>query len=123
MFSIPWYFASIVDQAELFGKVLQVPPLSACAWSVFAGTLIDRYSRKNIFLIASIVGLLVLTAAGYYGHVNQEMPIGLVAAIFVFTFFGFNIHYHATFIFYSEKMAAKGQYGKVNLTIGDKAPT
>ena len=116
MLSIPWYFASIVDQAELFGKVLAGATFVSIIWSVFAGTLIDRYSRKHIFLIASIVGLMVLGAAGYYGYINQEMPIWIVAGVFVFTFFGFNIHYPNLYAF-TQQMAAKGQYGRVNSII------
>ncbi len=116
MLSIPWYFASIVDQAELFGKVLAGATFISMFWTVYAGTLIDRYSRKHIFLIASAVGLLGLGGAGLYGHLNQEMPIWMVAGVFVFTFFGFNIHYPNLYAF-TQQMAAKGQYGKVNSII------
>lgn len=116
MLSIPWYFASIVDEAELFGQVLAGATFVSMFWTVYAGTLIDRYSRKNIFLIASAVGLLGLGGAGMYGHLNQEMPIWIVAGVFVFTFFGFNIHYPNLYAF-TQQMAAKGQYGKVNSII------
>ena len=116
MLSIPWYFASIVDQAELFGKVLAGATFISMIWTVYAGTLIDRYSRKHIFLIASFVGLLGMGATGVYGHINQEMPIWMVAGVFVFTFFGFNIHYPNLYAF-TQQMAAKGQYGKVNSII------
>ena len=116
MLSIPWYFVSIIDEAELFGKVLACATFVSMFWTVYAGTLIDRYSRKHIFLVSSLVGLVGLGGAGLYGIINQEMPIWIVAGVFVFTFFGFNIHYPNLYAF-TQQMAAKGQYGKVNSII------
>jgi MFS transporter, DHA3 family, macrolide efflux protein len=116
MLSIPWYFVSIIDEAELFGGVLAGATFISMFWTVYAGTLIDRYSRKHIFMIASVVGLIGLGGAGLYGHLNQEMPIWMVAGVFVFTFFGFNIHYPNLYAF-TQQMAAKGEYGKVNSII------
>ena len=116
MLSIPWYFASIVNESVVFGQVLAVATFTSIFWSLFAGTLIDRYPRKNIFWIASIVGFLVLGLAGLYGEIFQEAPIWLVAFIFVFTFFGFNIHYPNLYAF-SQQLAARGDYGRVNSMI------
>lgn len=116
MLSIPWYFATVVDQSVVFGKVLAVATFISIFWSLFAGTLIDRYPRKNIFWIASIIGFFVLGTAGLYGEFNQEAPIWLVAAIFVFTFFGFNIHYPNLYAF-AQQLAARGDYGRVNSLI------
>lgn len=116
MLSIPWYFASVVNESVVFGQVLAIATFISIFWSLFAGTLIDRYPRKNIFLIASIVGFFVLGLAGLYGEINQEAPIWLVAFIFVFTFFGFNIHYPNLYAF-SQQLAARGDYGKVNSMI------
>ena len=113
MISIPWYFASIVDQSVLFGKVLAIATFISIFWSLLAGTIIDRYPRKNIFWIASIIGFVVLGSAGVYAEVNQDAPIWLVAFIFVFTFFGFNIHYPNLYAF-SQQLAAKGDYGRIN---------
>lgn len=113
MISIPWYFASIVDQSVLFGKVLAIATFISIFWSLLAGTIIDRYPRKNIFWVASIIGLVVLGLAGLYGHVHQEAPLWLVAFIFVFTFFGFNIHYPNLYAF-SQQLAARGDYGRIN---------
>ena len=116
MLSIPWYFASIVDESVVFGQVLAISTFISIFWTLFAGTLIDRYPRKNIFWIASVIGFIVLGAAGVYGEVNQEAPIWLVAFIFVFTFFGFNIHYPNLYAF-SQQLAARGDYGRVNSMI------
>jgi len=116
MLSIPWYFASIVNESVVFGQVLAIATFISIFWSLFAGTLIDRYPRKNIFLIASVVGFVVLGCAGIYGEMNQEAPIWLVAFIFVFTFFGFNIHYPNLYAF-SQQLAARGDYGRINSMI------
>ncbi len=116
MMAIPWYFTSIVSESVVFGKVLAVATFISIFWSLFAGTLIDRYPRKNIFWVASAVGFLVLGAAGLYGIHYQEAPIWLVAFIFVFTFFGFNIHYPNLYAF-AQQLAARGDYGRVNSLI------
>ena len=113
MISIPWYFASIVDQSVLFGKVLAIATFISIFWSLLAGTIVDRYSRRNIFLIASITGFIVLGSAGIYAEINQEAPLWLVGFIFVFTFFGFNIHYPNLYAF-SQQLAARGDYGRIN---------
>jgi DHA3 family macrolide efflux protein-like MFS transporter len=116
MLAIPWYFASVVDESVMFGKVLAVATFISIFWSLFAGTLIDRYPRKNIFWIASVVGFLVLFGAGMYGQQMGEMPLWLVGFVFVFTFFGFNIHYPNLYAF-SQQLAARGDYGRVNSLI------
>lgn len=113
MISIPWYFASVIDESVVFGQVLAGATFVSIIWSLYAGTLIDRYPRKNIFLVASLIGLVVLSCAGIYGEINQEAPIWLVAFIFVFTFFGFNIHYPNLYAF-SQQLAARGDYGRIN---------
>jgi DHA3 family macrolide efflux protein-like MFS transporter len=113
MMAIPWYFATIVDESVVLGKVLAVATFISIFWSLYAGTLIDRYPRKNIFWIASAIGMLVLGAAGLYGETYQEAPIWLVAFIFVFTFFGFNIHYPNLYAF-SQQLAARRDYGRIN---------
>ncbi len=113
MLSIPWYFASIVEESVVFGKVLAVATFISIFWSLLAGTIIDRYPRRNIFLVASIIGFVVLSSAGLYGEMHQEAPIWLVAFIFVFTFFGFNIHYPNLYAF-SQQLAARGDYGRIN---------
>lgn len=116
MMAIPWYFATIVNEPVVFGKVLAVATFLSIFWSLFAGTLIDRYPRKNIFWIASVVGFLMLGAAGIYGQQMGEMPLWLVGFVFVFTFFGFNIHYPNLYAF-SQQLAARGDYGRVNSLI------
>ncbi len=116
MLSIPWYFASIVDESVLFGKVLAVATFISIFWSLFAGTLIDRYPRKYIFLVASLVGAVVLGGAGLYGQMHGDIPLWLVAFVFVFTFFGFNIHYPNLYAF-TQQLAARGDYGRVNSLI------
>ncbi|MGZ5244196.1 MAG: MFS transporter, partial [Bacteroidia bacterium] len=68
MLAIPWYFASIVKNSSLFGTAYSAITIIGIGWILYAGTLIDRYSRKNIFLSLNIVGALVLgliAASGY----------------------------------------------------------
>jgi DHA3 family macrolide efflux protein-like MFS transporter len=88
MLAIPWYFTSVVNQSELFGKVLALATVLSVFWSLYAGTLIDRYPRKNIFWFTALAGLLCMSSIAAYGSQADEMPIALVALAFVITFFG-----------------------------------
>jgi MFS transporter, DHA3 family, macrolide efflux protein len=116
MLAIPWYFTSVVSESQVFGKVLAMATLLSLFWSLYAGTLIDRYPRKNIFLIAALCGMTFIGGIAAYGGVIGDMPIGMVALAFVITFFGYNIHYPNLYAF-TQELAAKGDYGRVNSII------
>jgi MFS family permease len=116
MLAIPWYFTSVVNQSELFGKVLALATVLSVFWSLYAGTLIDRYPRKNIFWFTALAGLLCMGSIAAYGSQADEMPIALVALAFVITFFGYNIHYPNLYAF-AQELAARGDYGRVNSMI------
>lgn len=116
MLAIPWYFTSVACESGLFGKVLAMATLLSLFWSIYAGTLIDRYPRRNIFLVSAFFGMLCIGAIAAYGGWNGSMPIQLVALAFVFTFFGYNIHYPNLYAF-TQELAAKGDYGRVNSII------
>lgn len=113
MLAIPWYFTSVVSESGLFGKVLAMATLLSLFWSLYAGTLIDRYPRKNIFLIAALCGMVFMGGIAAYGGLSGSMPIGMVALAFVITFFGYNIHYPNLYAF-TQELAAQGDYGRVN---------
>lgn len=116
MLAIPWYFTSVVSESGLFGKVLAMATLLSLFWSLYAGTLIDRYPRRNIFWVSALCGMLGIGAIATYGGATATMPIHLVALAFVFTFFGYNIHYPNLYAF-TQELAAKGDYGRVNSII------
>lgn len=116
MLAIPWYFTSVVSEPEVFGKVLASATVLSLFWSLYAGTLIDRYPRRNIFLTAALCGMVFIGSIAVYGGITGTVPIHLVALAFVITFFGYNIHYPNLYAF-TQELAARGDYGRVNSII------
>lgn len=49
MISIPWYFTDVLQQSSLFGLIYAITTALTLFWGLYAGTLIDKYPRKNIF--------------------------------------------------------------------------
>jgi len=61
MLAIPWYFTSIVKEASLFAAIYAGTTFASLFWNLYAGTLIDRYPRKSIFIYVSLVcGIILL---------------------------------------------------------------
>ena len=55
MIAIPWYFIEIVEQSEYFALGYIIVTFLTLFWGLYAGALIDRYSRKNIFILTNLV--------------------------------------------------------------------
>ena len=54
MIAIPWYFIEIIDNAEFFSYSYIIITLATLFWGIYAGAIIDRYSRKKIFILTII---------------------------------------------------------------------
>lgn len=111
--AVPWYFADVLDQSSVFAVTYGLVTFLSLFWSLYAGTLIDRYSRKSLFLYANfIAGSIVALAAGY-GFLAGTMPPWLILTVFGMTSLFFNIHYPALYAFGQEITEPKN-YGKIN---------
>ena len=51
MLAIPWYFADILGMSSTYAKGYAILTFISLFWSLYSGTLVDRYSRKNSFYI------------------------------------------------------------------------
>ena len=51
MLAIPWYFADILGMSSTYAKGYAVLTFISLFWSLYSGTLVDRYSRKKLFYI------------------------------------------------------------------------
>lgn len=92
MLAIPWYFAQL-GEMEKFGFVYILVNIISLFWVPYSGSIIDRYNRRNIFLfLTTVMGLLLLSTAGL-GFWWGNLPWLMVAAVFMLTFFNYNIHY------------------------------
>jgi len=116
MMAIPWYFASVLGEAQLFARIVAVATFVSLLWSLVAGSFIDRYPRRSVFLAINSVGFIALCGMALYGHRMGEVPPWGIAAVFVFTFFLYNIHYPALYAF-TQEMTESRDFGRVNSTI------
>ena len=55
MIAIPWYFVKIVGRHEMFASAYIGITFLTLFWGLYSGTLIDRYSRKKLFIIINII--------------------------------------------------------------------
>ena len=51
MVAIPWYFVKVVSRPEFFASAYIIITFLTLFWGLYAGALIDRYSRKKLFII------------------------------------------------------------------------
>ena len=113
MLAIPWYFASIVKNSGLFGTAYSVITVIGIFWILYAGTLIDRYSRKNIFLSLNVVGALVLGLISITGYVSGQVPQPFALLAFATTIFIYNLHF-PTLYGLGQEITEKENYVKMN---------
>jgi DHA3 family macrolide efflux protein-like MFS transporter len=112
MLAIPWYFITLVHEEALFTKVYFLVTSASLVWGVYAGTLVDRYNRKNIFLAINVVGMIVLGGASIIGYAHGSLPWIIVGLVFATTVFIYNIHFPTLYGF-AQEITAKEDYGKV----------
>lgn len=113
MLSIPWYFSNDLKEGSLFGFIYSLITLSTLLWSLYAGALIDRHSRKAVFIGINITGGIVLAAVAATGFIMGEVPVPLVLLVFATTIYIYNIHYPALYAF-GQEISEKSNYGKMN---------
>jgi MFS family permease len=111
--AIPWYFA---NNTPYFNKAYGLITIGVLFFGLYAGTLVDKYSRKANFLGNSLVcGFLLLTIAGVGYYLNGLNDI-LVVAVFGITMFNYNIHYPTLYAL-GQEISAVEDYAKVNSNI------
>jgi DHA3 family macrolide efflux protein-like MFS transporter len=94
MLAVPWYFSAQVD-ASIFQKIYFIVTLISLFWGLIAGTLVDRYNRKQIFVWINIVGLITFSIATILGFVLSDYHWIIPAVVYAITFFIYNIHFPA----------------------------
>ncbi len=112
MLAIPWYFTGVIHREELFGKAYFIITALSLFWGLYAGTLIDRYNRKKIFLVMNLSGLFILSAVTLVGFINGSLHWILVAGIFATTASIYNIHFPNLYAF-AQEITVKEDYARV----------
>ena len=113
MLAIPWYFAKYLGEASTFASIYAVATFLTLFWGLYAGTLIDRYKRKNIFLFICAISAIVLLGISSLGFYLGTIPMYGVAFVFCFTVFNYNIHYPTLYAF-GQEITEKEYYSKTN---------
>jgi len=113
MLAIPWYFASILKAPGALGIMYTLTLCGSVIWGIYAGTLIDKYPRKNIFIWFSFIGGSLLLLASVWGYVLGSVPIFMIIAVFAATWYYNNIYFPTMYAFAQEVCEAK-DYGRVN---------
>lgn len=116
MIAIPWYFTGILHKASLFGTSFVFINFCMVFWSLFAGTLIDKYSRKTIALGISVFGACMLLGAAISGFAGGNVPIPVAILVFGATFLIYNIHYPNLYAF-AQEITPRAQYKQVTSQI------
>ena len=113
MIAIPWYFVEIVERPEVFALAYIVITFLTLFWGLYAGTLVDRYSRKKLFMIVNLISGSLIAFIAFYGYHMQYLPDLLVILVFGITIFTYNVHYPNLYAFGQEITEPKN-YGKLN---------
>lgn len=111
MIAIPWYFTQS-GEARIYAMVYLVVTLVSLFWGPLSGTFVDRYNRKNIFLVLTSISFVLLSVMAVVGYQMGGLPWYLVAAVFAITFFNYNLHYPNLYAFVQE-ITEPRFYGKV----------
>jgi MFS family permease len=116
MLAIPWYFSDVVKNESLFGLSYAFFTFISIFWSLYSGSLIDRYPRKNIFIGICGIGGLVVASIALTGYIQDGLNAVLVIAVFGTTLLVYNIHYPAIYAFLQE-LTERKNYGKISSMI------
>tara|TARA_Y100001978_G_scaffold159941_1_gene145892 strand:+ start:2514 stop:3788 length:1275 start_codon:yes stop_codon:yes gene_type:complete len=113
MLAIPWYFADILGMSSTYAKGYAVLTFISLFWSLYSGTLVDRYSRKKLFLYSNLACSLIIGSAALYGITKEYTPWILALAVFGTTMLHYSIHYPNLYAF-GQEITEKENYGKLN---------
>jgi MFS transporter, DHA3 family, macrolide efflux protein len=101
MIAIPWYFTKSGNMA-FFTYMYMGSNMISLAWSPYAGTLIDNFNRKKIFLyICGIVGVVELLIC-FFGWQTGGLTLYGIGAVFILTSLNYNIHFNNLYAFTQE---------------------
>ena len=92
MIAIPWYFVKIVARPDVFANSYLLITFLTLFWGLYAGTLIDRYSRKKLFIIMNIICGILIAGIAFYGIQINFLPDFFVLMVFGITIFLSLIH-------------------------------
>jgi len=111
MIAIPWYFTQSGEMRK-YAMVYLAVTLVSLVWGPLSGTFVDKYNRKHIFMVLTMVSFVLLSGVAMVGYQLDGLPWYWVAAVFAMTFFNYNVHYPNLYAFVQE-ITEPHFYGKV----------
>ena len=112
MLAIPWYFTKVFSMESFFALVYATTTFICIFWGLYAGVIVDKYSRKKVFLILNLISGIIVTSIALIGYKNGNIPIPLIVAVFSMMLLNFNVHYPNLYAFCQE-LTKKKDYKKI----------
>ena len=113
MIAIPWYFVEILNRPDVFAKSYLIITFLTLFWGVYAGTLIDRYSRKKLFIYINLLCGILIGSIAILGIYTYSLSDILVMLVFGITIFNYNVHYPNLYAF-GQEITEPENYGRLN---------
>jgi len=110
MIAVPLYFAE-TEQSAWFGIAYTLITLVTLFWAPYAGSLVDKYDRKKLFLVLMTVMAMALAALAGLGF-SQGLNNYIAVAAFALTFWNYSLHYLCFYAFMQE-ITERKYYGKI----------
>ncbi len=114
MIAIPWYFTA-QNKMSYFNTAYGFATLLVLFFGLYAGTLVDKYSRKYIFIAVNFICFCAIGGIAAYGFSHSLPPI-LIVTVFVLTMLNYNIHYPTLYAL-GHEISSPDNYGKINAQI------
>lgn len=115
MIAIPWYFTKS-QSGTYFNVSYGIITAIVLFFGLYAGTLVDRFSRKANFLGNNLVCGILILAIAVMGYVNGALGDFWVMAVFGITMLNYNIHFPTLYAF-GHEITEPQYYNKVNSNI------
>jgi MFS family permease len=112
MIAIPWYFTVTLGKHVSFGVFYGIITIGSCFWSIYAGSIIDKYDRMKIFQIQSLLGLVLVGFCSWAMKQNMEIEWLFAGIVFAFTSFVYNLHFPNIYAF-AQEITPKSNYDKI----------
>lgn len=115
MLSIPWSMIALPGGRLINPIMVSLVTLVSLFWGLYAGTLIDRYNRKHVFLVMNGADCVILCLIALVGF---QFGVGfpLLGFAFMVTIFTYNVHFPNLYAFVQELFDPK-YYARVNSAI------
>lgn len=115
MLAIPWYFATRNHSAQ-FNQAYALITLLVMFFGLYAGVIVDKYSRKSNFLFTNLICAILVLAIALYGYAAGTLTDLLVVSVFGITMLNYNIHYPTLYAF-GQEITTPDNYQRLNSNI------